>query len=317
MNSFNAQSTTADVIDGVDLTGKVAVVTGASSGLGVETARVLSAAGARVVILARDSEKLEAVAMNLRQANPAAQIAVATIDLADLNSVRKAATGLLDQYPKIDLLINNAGVMACPLMRTAQGYEMQLGTNHLGHFLLTCMLVPSLTEGAAGARVVSLSSGGHRFGEFNFEDPNYQHREYEKWQAYGQSKTANVLFSVGLDDRLKEHGVRAFAVHPGVIMTELSRHMQEQDFALLAQFVPAGQEMQFKSVEQGSATSVWAATSAILDGRGGGYLEDCSIAQPAAPDSDKGVEAYALDPANADRLWHLSEELVGQTFLGR
>ena len=190
---------------------------------------------------------------------------------------------------------------------------MQFGTNHLGHFLLTCLLEPALLAGAPG-RVVNLSSGGHRFSNFSFEDPNYNARDYEKWQAYGESKTANALFTVELDKRMKDSDVRSFAVHPGVIMTELSRHMEDADFTTLSERSPSGSKMVFKSVEQGAATSVWAATSAALEGKGGIYLEDCQIAAPAQPSGAGGVEAYAVDEEAAQRLWALSEELVGQTF---
>ena len=311
MSIFNAESTTNDVIEGISLAGKVAVVTGASSGLGVETVRVLSKAGARVVMLARDKAKLDAVANSLRVDDPSANIDIEIVDLADLDSVRDAAEAILKIAPAIDLLINNAGVMACPLGRTTQGFEMQFGTNHVGHFLFACLLAPALVE---GARVVSLSSAGHRFGRVDFDDPNYRDRDYEKWSAYGQSKTANALFAVGLDDRLKSRGVRAFSVHPGVIMTELSRHMDEKDFELLTARLPQGEEMRFKSVEQGAATSVWAATSPDLAGRGAIYLEDCHIAEVATPGGDGGVESYALDPADADCPWARSEDLVGQVF---
>jgi NAD(P)-dependent dehydrogenase (short-subunit alcohol dehydrogenase family) len=311
MSTFNAESTTNEVIEGISLAGKVAVVTGASSGLGVETVRTLAGAGARVVMLARNKDKQEAVADSLREANPQAQIDTEIVDLADLDSVRQAAAAVLNKTPDIDLLINNAGVMACPLARTAQGFEMQFGTNHLGHFLFAALLAPGLTD---GARVVSLSSGGHKFGTVDFDDPNYQQRDYDKWMAYGQSKTANALFAVGLDDRLKTRGVRVFAVHPGVIMTQLSRHMDKADYELLTANLPEGQEMKMKSVEQGAATSVWAATSPDLTGQGGIYLEDCHIAEAATPGVDGGVESYALDRTDADRLWALSEELVGQVF---
>lgn len=311
MGSFNASSTTVEVIGDISLTGNFAVVTGASSGLGVETARALASAGARVLLLARNKDKLQQVANNLRQDNPDAQIDLEIMDLADLDSVRLAAAVIAKNYPVINILLNNAGVMACPLGRTAQGFEMQFGTNHMGHFLLTCLLVPTL---AADARVVSLSSGGHKFGNMDFDDPNYRQRDYEKWSAYGQSKTANALFAVGLDDRLKSRGIRVFAVHPGVIMTELSRHMVQEDYQLLSASLPEGQEMVFKSVEQGAATSVWAATSPELAGEGGIYLEDCQIAEASATGANGGVESYAVDHDAADRLWQLSENLVGQTF---
>jgi len=311
MHTFNADSTTREVIEGISLSGKFAVVTGASSGLGVETVRALAGAGARVLMLARDQAKLQDVAEALRSADDKAQLDIEIVDLSDLDSVRHVCTTILKHYPAIDLLINNAGVMACPLGRTAQGLEMQFGTNHVGHFLFTCLLAPAL---ANGARVVSLSSAGHKFGRVDFDDPNYLHRDYEKWSAYGQSKTANALFAVGLDDRLKARGVRAFAVHPGVIMTELSRHMVPEDFELLQARAPKGEPMKMKTVEQGAATSVWAATAPQLSGEGAIYLEDCHIGIATAPGGNGGVESYALDHSDADRLWTLSEKLVGQTF---
>jgi NAD(P)-dependent dehydrogenase (short-subunit alcohol dehydrogenase family) len=318
MSQFNAQSTTDEVIQGIDLTGRVAVVTGASSGLGVETARVLAGAGARVLLTARDEQKLNAVVATLRQAEPDGRFETALMDLADLDSVRSAAARIASDFPEIHLLINNAGVMACPLGRTAQGFEMQFGTNHLGHFLFTGLLLPSLLQAAKGSdrevRIISLSSAGHRFGEVDFDDPNFERRDYNKWLSYGQSKTANALFAVGLDQRLQDKGARAFSVHPGVIMTELGRHMSQQDYDDLIASVPEGQEMTYKSVEQGSATSVWGATSPDLEGKGGLYLEDCQIAERAGPGSRGGVQAHAVDPALADRLWSLSEELVGEKF---
>ncbi len=312
MSHFGATSTTDDVIEGISLAGKLAVVTGASSGLGVETARVLSAAGASVLLIARNQEQLQAVATDLRKQQPAAELHTQCMDLADLDSVREAVSQILKRHPQIHLLINNAGVMACPLARTAQGFEMQFGTNHMGHFLFTCLLAPALLA-AAPARVVNLSSGGHRFANFNFDDPAYYDRDYDKWQAYGESKTANILFTVALDKRLRDRGVRALAVHPGVIMTKLSRHMQQADYEALMSRTPPGEELVFKSVEQGAATTVWAATSAELEGRGGIYLEDCHIARPAKQGSTGGVEPYALDPAAAERLWALSEELAEQS----
>ncbi len=318
MTTFDANSTTGNVIEGISLAGKVAVVTGASAGLGIETARVLAGAGARVLLVARDGKKLEPVLQSLRQQLPDAQLDSALMDLADLDSIRTAAADIVGRFECIHLLVNNAGVMACPLARTAQGFELQFGTNHLGHFLFTSLLAPALVAGAArsgqDSRVIALSSAGHRFGEMNFDDPNYEQRDYDKWVAYGQSKTANALFAVGLDARLKGRGVRAFAVHPGVIMTELSRHMVPEDFELLKSAAPPGEEMTFKSVEQGAATSVWAATSPQLAGRGGLYLEDCHIAEPAAVGKSGGIADYARDPVLADRLWALSEALVGQAF---
>lgn len=312
MSTSGFQSTTNEVIAGIDLSGKQVVITGASSGLGVETARALAQCGAAVLMVARDAGKLDAAVAEVRAAVPGASVGTAMLDLADLDSVRSGAADILQQCPRIDILINNAGVMACPLLRTANGFEMQFGTNHLGHFLLTGLLAPALVA-AAPARVVNLSSAGHRFAPVDMDDPNYHQRDYDKWQSYGQSKTANALFSVGLDQRLKDSGVRAFAVHPGMIMTELSRHMVPADFEQIARGRKP-EELPFKTVEQGSATSVWAATAADLEGEGGLYLEDCHIAEPATPDGDGGVEAYAIDPALADRLWQLSEDLVGEHF---
>lgn len=313
MNRFNASSTTDQVIEGISLEGKLAVVTGASSGLGVETCRVLATAGATVLMVARDEEKLESVARDLLHAQPGAQLLTQCMDLADLDSVRNAATEILLYHSEIQLLINNAGVMACPLQRTKQDFELQFGTNHLGHFLFTGLLSEALFDGAPG-RVVNLSSAGHRFARFNFEDPSYHHREYDKWQAYGESKTANVLFTVALDLRTRERGVRAFAVHPGAIMTNLGRHIEASDLATLNERSNAIEKMVFKSVEQGAATTVWAATSPHLAGRGGIYLEDVQIAATAVEGKSTGVESYAVNPASAERLWTLSEELVGQSF---
>lgn len=315
MTIFTGISTTNDVIAGISLAGKMAVVTGASAGLGIETARVLASAGAKVLLVARNREKLEPVLQSLQEQVPGAQLDSAMMDLSDLDSVRSAGAEIAQRYPQIHLIINNAGVMACPLGRTAQGFEMQFGTNHLGHFLFTRMLLPAVRAGAAqsgeDSRIICLSSAGHRFGQVNFEDPNYENREYDKWAAYGQSKTANALFAVGLDARLKADQVRAFSVHPGVIMTELSRHMVPEDMAILEAARPPGEEMTFKSIEQGAATSVWGATSPQLEGLGGLYLEDCHIAEPAESGKSGGIADYAADPELADRLWSLSEDLVG------
>lgn len=312
MSEFDASTTTDEVTHGIDLSGRQVVITGASSGLGVETARSLAAAGAAVMLVARDARKLAAALDGLRAAVPGATFDTVLLDLADLASVRRGAEAILARCPRIDVLVNNAGVMACPLQRTADDLEMQFGTNHVGHFLLTARLMPAL-RAAAPSRIVNLSSAGHRFGAVNLEDPNYRQRDYDKWVAYGESKTANVLFTVGLEQRFAGQGVHALAVHPGVIMTELSRHMDDADFALL-QSRGGADGLTFKSVEQGAATSVWAATAAALEGRGGLYLEDCRVAGPVVAGQQGGVEAYATDPAIADRLWALSESLVGEAF---
>jgi NAD(P)-dependent dehydrogenase (short-subunit alcohol dehydrogenase family) len=312
--TFNSESTTDAVIAGIDLRGKTALVTGASAGLGIETAKTLAAAGARVVMLARDPDKLAAAAAGISEQQADAQLETQLLDLADLASVRAAADSLLQRFPQIHLLVNNAGVMACPLQRTADGFELQFGTNHLGHFLLTCLLVPALVA-AAPARVVNLSSAGHKFGGIDFEDPNYLQRDYEKWSAYGQSKTANALFSLALDSRLSGRGVNALAVHPGMIITELGRHLEPADIeALTARASDSDQLGGFKSIPAGAATSVWAATSPALEGRGGLYLEDCQVGLPEAEGAAGGYAAHALDPAAAEQLWQLSEKLVEQQF---
>jgi NAD(P)-dependent dehydrogenase (short-subunit alcohol dehydrogenase family) len=313
MSEFNGQSTAAEVIAGIDLSGKVAVVTGASAGLGIETSRVLAGAGARVVMVGRDPQRVNAALQGIHEELSAAQLESCIMDLASLASVRQAAAELLQRFPRIDLLINNAGVMACPLARTADGFELQFGTNHLGHFLFTGLLVPALLA-AAPARVITLSSNAHRRGGVNFDDPNFNSTDYDKWVAYGASKTANALFALALDRRLASRGVRSFAVHPGAIGTELGRHLTEQDFVELGQQLEE-RGIRFKTVPQGAATSVWAATAAELASQGGLYLEDCQIARPAQPDNPaSGVESWATDTAAAEQLWSLSEQLVGQVF---
>jgi len=313
MTVFSNESTTEEVIAGISLAGQLAIVTGASSGLGVESARALAAAGAKVVMSGRDAKALEEAANQVRDQVTGAHVEILIMDLADLPSVRDAAQRVLTQYPSVSLLLNNAGVMACPMLRTAQGFEMQFGTNHLGHFLFTCLIAPVLVAGSP-SRIINLSSAGHKFAPLNFDDPNYQVREYDKWQAYGESKTANVLFTVGLDERLRDRGVRAYAVHPGMIMTSLSRHLQEADLIALSERSQSKAKMVFKSVEQGAATSIWAATASEIAEKGGIYLENCQIADSAVHGSDSGVESYALDSASAQRLWALSEALVEQSF---
>jgi NAD(P)-dependent dehydrogenase (short-subunit alcohol dehydrogenase family) len=236
---------------------------------------------------------------------------VEALELGSLAEVRAAAARLLAKLPRIDLLVNNAGVMACPFAKTADGFELQFGSNHLGHFLLTGLLVPALQRSRAG-RVVCLSSRGHHIAPVDFDDLNFERRPYDKWQSYGQAKTANVLFAVELDHRLGAHGTRAFAVHPGAIVTELGRHLQPEDIQFLQ---TRSRGMHFKSVEQGAATSCFVATAPELAGRGGLYLEDCHVAEvDDAPDALEGVKSYALDRGNAARLWEVSEKLVGQRF---
>ncbi|MDP9181851.1 MAG: SDR family NAD(P)-dependent oxidoreductase, partial [Actinomycetota bacterium] len=265
--TFGPETTTDEVLAGIDLKGKVAVVTGVSAGLGAETVRALRSVGADVVGTARDLNKAHAALGKVPGVN------LVALDLADLASVRIAAEEIGERRPRVDILINNAGVMACPLGRTKQGFETQLGTNHLGHFAFTQALMPLLSS---GTRIVNLSSRGHLRSPMRWDDPHFRDESsYEKWTAYGQSKTANVLFTVGLEKRLASKGIHAFAVHPGVIMTELSRHLSEEDSATV---VTRLANITFKDVPQGAATQVWAATSPDLAGRGGLYLEDCGIA---------------------------------------
>jgi NAD(P)-dependent dehydrogenase (short-subunit alcohol dehydrogenase family) len=312
--SFGKDTTAEEAAAGIDCSGKRALVTGASGGLGAETARVLADRGAAVTLTARDVAKGEAVAAEIRRTTGNDAIDVMSLDLAVPDSVRQFAKAYLAQYDALQLLINNAGVMACPLERTAAGYEMQFATNHLGHFLLTGLLEPALRAGAPG-RIVNVSSRGHRFSPVRFDDPNFESSEYDKWVAYGQSKTANVLFTLELDRRLADAGVRAFALHPGAIMTELARYMTGDDIKELQARAPGGKGMEFKTIPCGAATSVFAATAPELDGRGGLYLEDCQVSGPRTSDeAEMGYESYALDPEAAQRLWTLSEALVGETF---
>lgn len=310
--AWNAKTTTNEIIEGIDLTGKTVVITGTSAGIGGETARAMAKAGATVVMAARDAQKNAAAIASVRAAVPDAKAEHVTLDLSDLASVRNAAAEILGRHPRIDILINNAGIMACPLMHTKDGFEMQFGTNHIGHFLLTCLLVPAL-KAAPAARIVNLSSGGHRIGGVDFEDPNFENRPYNNWLAYGQAKTANTLFTVGLTKRLQPFGITANAVHPGGIQTELGRHLTDSDIAMLAQWSDQG--LEYKTLEQGAATSVWAAVAPELANVSGRYLEDCQLGVPDdTPMSLAGYASHALDPQAAEQLWTLSEKLVGQRF---
>jgi len=307
------ETTTADVLSGGDLSGVTAVVTGASSGIGWETARALAAAGARVVPTARTPDKAAECVATLRGAlddDAGTRLDPGVVELTSLASVRRFAGDVTSRYERVHLLINNAGVMATPFERTPDGFELQLGTNHLGPFVLTNSLVP-LLEGAAvlgEARIVNVSSEGHRASGIRWEDPNYERTPYDKWEAYGQSKTANILYAVELDRRLRGRGVRAFSLHPGMIGTSLGRHLSREDYVELsarASRSASGGLPPRKSVEQGAATTVFAAISPELTGRGGLYLSDCEVAEPAA---------WASDPDDAARLWALSEALVQERF---
>jgi NAD(P)-dependent dehydrogenase (short-subunit alcohol dehydrogenase family) len=310
---FGPDTTTAEVIEGIDLEGELVLVTGGSGGLGAETARALASKGARVVITARDVAKGEEVARKIRVSTGNHSIEVEELELGSLASIRAFADRFLARHDAVQILVNNAGVMACPFGRTSDGFELQFGTNHLGHFLMTGLIAPALLRGAP-ARVVSVSSRGHQMSSVVFDDIHFERRPYDKWSAYGQSKTANILLAVELERRLGSRGVHANAVHPGVIPTELARHMVQEDYEYL-QKRAAGSKMHIKSVEAGAATAVYTATAPELEGRGGLYLEDCSVANVNdAENAAEGVRSYALDPATAKRLWSTSEEMVGQTF---
>jgi NAD(P)-dependent dehydrogenase (short-subunit alcohol dehydrogenase family) len=323
LSPFGATSTTHEVLAGIDLSGKRVLVTGVSAGLGVETARALAAHGAHVIGAARDLKKAESALEPVWvAAKNGGGIELIELDLASLASVRGCADTLVKAGKPLDLVINNAGVMACPLMRTAEGYEMQFGTNHLGHFVFTNRIASLLRE---GSRVVALSSMGHRFANVDLDDPNFVHVAYDPWIAYGRSKTANVLFAVAFDRRHRERGVRATAVHPGGIQTELARHLDPEVLAarvadfnavLAAKGKPA---YQYKTIPQGAATSVWAGAVAAAEVVGGRYCEDCRVTtlvtdEPLDPGSG-GVRPYALDSMRAEALWAKSEELVGESFI--
>ena len=309
--SFSHESTTDDVLQGLDLTGKHVVVTGASGGLGAETARALASKGASVVLASRNLKATEAQADSIRQSTGNEQVMAVALDLADLDSVRSAAEEIKGIFPKLDILINNAGIMAVPLDRTVQGFESQFGICHIGHFLLTNLLLDSL-KAAGKARVVSLTSGGHKIGTVNLEDPNFETREYEKWDAYGAAKTANAQFAVGFNARYQSEGITANAVHPGMIMTDLSRHLTQEDIEKFMQDQDAATMMsQMKMVPQGAATSVWAATSPELEGKGGLYLEDCQVGVKVEEgEPTHGYYDFALNAELSEQLWVKTEALI-------
>lgn len=314
MSDFGATSTTDDVLAGVDLSDRVVAVTGASGGLGLETARALAAHGAHVVMAARDQGRLDTAVAVIREAHPDASLDTIVLDLADIASCRAASILLLTAHDRLDLLVNNAGVMCTPFGRTADGFETQFGVNHLGHMAWTLPLMDLLVRSATPerpSRIVNLSSAGHRFGDVDLGDPNYEQREYDEWAAYGQSKTANILFSVELERRLGSKGVRALAVHPGGIHTDLGRHMTSDLLTQLQvrieQSNPGG-EFVWKSIPQGAATTVWAATTPEFDASGGVYCEDCSAADDSDPEN--GVASFAVDAQRAAELWERSMEML-------
>jgi len=310
---FGAYTPASEAVEGINLSGLTAIVTGAGSGIGVETARALALAGADVVLAVRRPDAAKTVAQEI---NAVGQGSARTeqIDLSSFASIRAFAARWGER--PLNILINNAGVMACPLSRTEDGLEMQIGTNHFGHYLLSVLLAPALERAATPerhARVVSLSSIGHRRSSVNFEDPQYLTRPYDKWEAYGQAKTANSLFAVGFNTRFKDRGVNANAVMPGGIMTPLQRHLPREEMIAFGWIDEAGKvNERFKTPEQGASTSVWAAVGPELEGVGGLYLENCAQAAPFdRANPFVGVMEYALDPKAAIQLWTLSQEVAG------
>jgi NAD(P)-dependent dehydrogenase (short-subunit alcohol dehydrogenase family) len=301
------------VLAGKDLTGRTAIVTGGATGIGIETVKALAAAGAEVVIAVRKPDLGAAAAEAVNAAAGAERATVGLVDLADLSSVA-AFTRAWGDRP-LHILVNNAGVMACPLSYTADDLEMQIGTNHFGHFALGVGLARALMNGAEdgrASRLVSLSSIGHLRSAMNFEDPNYRARDYDKWAAYGQSKTANALFAVGFDKRFADRGVRANSVMPGGIFTPLQRHLPHEEQVAMGWYDAEGKPVAgFKTPAQGASTSVWAAVGDELEGVGGLYLENLAEAAPYQPGNRFGVAPHALDPEAAERLWALSEETTG------
>ncbi|MEM1147965.1 MAG: oxidoreductase [Pseudomonadota bacterium] len=310
-SGFGAKTPAKDVVAGLDLSGKNIVVTGGYSGIGIETVRALAGAGASVTVPARRLDTAQEALADLR-----GSVDIAHMDLADLSSVRAFANDYVQTGRALHVLINNAGIMACPLARVGPGWERQFGVNHLGHMALSLSLLPALQK-AQGARLVALSSTAHIRGDVNWDDPNYETSEYEKWGAYAQAKSANALFALGADRLWDRFGITAFSVHPGGIFTPLQRHLTTEEMAALGWMNPDGTvppqvQAMFKTPEQGASTATWAATSAQLDGRGGEYCEDCDIAQLASPDSQRWEHArdWICDEANADRLWRMSEKML-------
>jgi NAD(P)-dependent dehydrogenase (short-subunit alcohol dehydrogenase family) len=321
---FGATSTTDDVLSGVNLKGKRILVTGVSAGLGVETARSLAAHGAQVVGTARDLNKAKAATEQVRKdaAANGGSFELVELDLANLKSARACADRLLAKAEPLDVVIANAGVMATPFGHTADGFETQFGTNHLGHFVLVNRIASLIRD---GGRLINLSSSGHRYANVDLDDPNFERTSYEPFVAYGRSKTANILFAVAFDERHRGHGVRAAAVHPGGIRTELDRHIDSSRLEKIVeeinqQLAAQGKApFQFKTVPEGAATSVWAAVVAPADEIGGRYCENCHVGQVVPDDAtitavSEGVRGYALDAKKAETLWKKSEELVGESF---
>lgn len=329
-SGFGGKSEPSEVLEGMDLSGRVALVTGGYSGIGLETTRALVDAGARVHVPARSMGKATDALTDLGDRSEVVMlgedvllgegVVLGEMDLADLDRVRSYARAVRNAEEELDLLINNAGVMACPETWVGPGWEMQFAVNHLGHFVLTTELLP-LLQRADDPRVVALSSVGHKRSDIRWDDIHFQKEPYEKWDAYGQSKTANALFALGLDMKYRDAGIRAFSVHPGGIMTPLQRHLSNEEMAAFGWTDEDGNlteeaKARFKTPAQGASTTLWAATSPALDGMGGLYCEDCDVAELATEDSPRysGVAPWAVNEESALRLWTLSEEMVGSTF---
>jgi NAD(P)-dependent dehydrogenase (short-subunit alcohol dehydrogenase family) len=323
MSRFDRDTTTDQVLEGMDLAGRRFVITGAASGLGRESARALAAHGASVTLLARSTERAKGAVAEVGAMVRGANVEPGVADLGDLASIRAFAESYLAGHDALDVLINNAGVMACPFGHTADGFETQFGTNHLGHFLLTALLYPALQAGK-GQRVVTLTSAGHSRADVDLQDPNFERTEYSAWVAYGRAKSANALFARELARRAGPSGLLSFAVHPGGIITDLGRHLTDDLIHEMADFARRrsaaasengeSRDIHFKTVEAGAATQVWAATTSELARHNGAYLADCGVGVLGADPGVNGYMPYLLDDEHAVALWDLSERLVGQHF---
>lgn len=312
-SGFGHRSTAADVLQGIDLHDKHFIVTGGYSGIGVESVRALVAAGATVTVPARNRAKAEKAL-----AHVSGDILIADMDLGDLNSVEKFTSEFAHSHSSLDGLINNAGIMACPLSRIGKGWESQFATCHIGHFYLTQGL-ERLLKNTEGTRVVALSSTAHTLCDVHWDDPHFHAHDYDKWQAYGSAKSANALFALGVDERWKSEGVRGFSVHPGGIFTPLQRHLSEEEMVVLGWknadgTVPPAVAALFKNTEQGGATAVWAATSPSLKDMGGLYCEDCDVALAATEDSQRYQHAreWIGSVEGAERLWGMTEAMIAE-----
>ena len=324
MTNFGNASTTDEVLEGIDLTGRRVVITGAATGLGRESARAMAAHGASVTVLARSAERAAEAATAVEQLVPGATVESGVVDLGDLASIRAFADSYLPTHDAIDVLINNAGVMACPFGHTADGFETQFGTNHLGHFALTALLAPTILRGDS-PRVITLSSAGHSRSNVDLDDPNFEHTDYSPWTAYGRSKSANALFARELANRYGAHGLLSFSVHPGGIVTDLGRHLTDELLAEMtavaeeraAAAAAAGEEavgLTWKSVEAGAATQVWGATAPGIADHNGTYLADCGLGVRGGNPGANGFVPYIEDDETAAKLWDLSEQLTGISF---